>query len=200
MLSQIRWISLSAFLSFLSGLDSWINIIPELYCLSWHLTIFSACLYLSMPQWACKCSVLHRLDETKPSTRTCRNRHTFLHLLVLSTPSHVVLAINRATQQTIQNKERWFQKLVGTSPHFKITSSKLMKSSEISSVHFTSFTLCPSAHSFLWNKWKLMQFIKSFWCHFFLHYTVYSFVKRHPHWRKQCEVQIIQQAQKLKLM
>lgn len=139
MLSQFRWISLSAFLSFLSGLDSWINIIPELYCLSWHLTIFRACLYLSMPQWACKCSVLHRLDETKPSTRTCRNRHTFLHLLVLSTPSHVVLAINRATQQTIQNKERWFQKLVGTSPHFKITSFKLMKSSEISSVHFYLF-------------------------------------------------------------
>lgn len=70
--------------TFLSQGDSWTNIISELYCPSWHLNISRACFHPSTPQWACKCSVLHRPTETKARTRAGRNRPPFTRLPCLT--------------------------------------------------------------------------------------------------------------------
>lgn len=86
--------------SFLSWGGSWTNIISEFYCPSWHLTISRACLCLSTPRWASKCSVLHCLNETKPSIKACRNRRTFLHLSALPPPSLAVYETRQSEPPT----------------------------------------------------------------------------------------------------
>lgn len=137
-------------LTFLSWGDSWTNIISELYCPSWHPSISRACFHPSTPHWACKCSLLHRLTETKARTRACRMRPSFTCLLCQH--FHTVIETRKSEPPPTSSEQTPFQKVVGSCSQVHNSPSKLLKPSKVCFVHCTSLTPCPSVNLFsLWN-------------------------------------------------